>query len=144
VPNDPPAEPIDLLLVWVYEPSRRLPVYANWNAEMRVDPHALVIRAKPMWGFGPRPMFDEIRYEWPTIVVERFRLHTKPLLLIDIEGRLGAAHFFGRDRLRRGLERAGFKILEMPLSWGWIAPHPVPREVLGEEVERLPGCVVAR
>jgi hypothetical protein len=144
VPTYPPHDAIEQFSAWVYEPG---PLMGRprgyWTADMWIRPHALLVRARRIRVFGRLLHFDEIGYGWPTVVVEHFKPFRIPVVLIEIDGELGGVHVRNRARLRSGLERAGFKVIER-LVWGYEAPRPVPRDALGDHVNDVPGCVVAR
>ena len=87
--------------------------------------------------------WQRVDYMWPAVVVET----TRPLrglgLLFDHDGRIAwcGVPRSGSKPLKDALLAAGLDVIEVSVR-GWAAAIPVPHELLGEAVERVPKSVV--
>jgi hypothetical protein len=87
--------------------------------------------------------WDELDYDWPTVVVETLKPFGSPGLLFEMSRSLARCAVPRQgDRLRDALRRAWFQLLEWR-HWGWEAPRPVPPDVIGEQAANVPRAVIA-
>jgi len=109
------------------------------------------ISIRPKSRFAHWYNFEQIDYRWPTVVLQR---SVAPLggigLLVDIDGRLGAAWVERRRSVAANLDAYGFNVIHSPgRTWAprWTPrpgkPLPVPRDVLGSHIAEVPPSFVA-
>jgi hypothetical protein len=133
---------VETFSAWVWEPPfERMRVRGLSNATLFIRPGRFTVEARRYYRrIGG---WDQLAYDWPTVVVETLRPLGGPGLLFEMSGKLArcAVQFQGQ-RLRGALSRAGFVVIEWS-HWGWEAPRRVPPDVIGEQAANVPAVVVS-
>jgi hypothetical protein len=127
---------------WLWHPQFTSYIRGLSTAQLHVVPGLLVVRATR----AEARVHDwtEIRYQWPTVVLDtHLPLRGTGILLdgADLAGFVPRLAVRGAGRLRNALTRAGFTIVEVR-RWGWEAGRQIPRSALGAHAERVPPPII--
>ena len=126
---------------WVWEPPYwRVRVRGLPNARLYIRRGGFALQARR---FYPRLLgWHEITCEWPAVVLETLLPFRSPGLLFEMSGKLARCSLrYEAGRLRPALSQAGLSVIEVK-HWGWEAPRPVARAVLGEHLAEVPPAVI--
>jgi hypothetical protein len=130
--------------VWFNSPaiwSSGVTFYGFSTARLGIFPGGFSVFSTPLERRVHR--WERADYQWPAVVLERFR-PVGTSLLFDFKGEIALCAPWGRSvRVRAALTAAGLEVIEVSVRGSVNRPQAVPHQLLGPAAEHLPTSVVA-